>query len=78
MSWKGEKKITEYFGLRGFKCLCEMMMDEINLLREKAGLPKRNWSDVLNKMDTLMIKNKGDDEGPDLVEGKLNAKPKLP
>lgn len=67
MSWKGEKNITQYFGLRGFKSLCEMMMNEINELRQNAGLPARTWAQVLSTMDALMVTHKTDDEGPDPV-----------
>lgn len=67
MAWKGEENIGRYFGLRGLKCLCLMLMDEVNELRQKANLPKRTWQQVLAKMDGLMEEHKTDDEGPEPV-----------
>lgn len=63
--WQGEENIARYFGLRGFKCLCILVKEEINKLRVKNGDPEYTWTQILAKMDQLMIDNKTDDEGPD-------------
>lgn len=52
--WVGETQFKKYFGLKGFKCLCKLMLDEINTLRQNAGLPQYTLPQVLNKMDVLM------------------------
>lgn len=67
MTWQGENNITKYFGLRGFKCLLITLMDEINELRQTAGLPPRNFMQFLSKMDFLMEQYKIDDEGAEPV-----------
>ena len=63
--WKGEENFTRYFGLRGLKCFIVVMMNEINVLREQAGLAPYTLNDMLTKIDGFMEDYKEDDKGPD-------------
>lgn len=75
--WKGEKNFNGYFCLRGFKCLCILIMwafnyliGLINELRVLQGLVEKEkwtWQKVLTKMDNLMEEHKSDDEGAEEV-----------
>ena len=67
MAWQGEEQIKEYFGFRGFKCLVILLLDEINALRQAAGLPDRTLPQTITAMDNLMEENKSDDDGPEPV-----------
>lgn len=65
MTWQGDTEVPQYFGLRGFKSLCRVVMDEINELRAAAGLPARTWQQFKSKMDQKMSEFAGDDAGPE-------------
>lgn len=66
IKWVGEPRIPKYFGRKGFKCLCVLLLDEINILRQKAGLPQYTLQQVLSKMDALMITYASDEINKDV------------
>ena len=65
MPWQGEEQITKYFGLRGFKCMLHLLMDEINGQRDEHAKPHMTWEEILVKMDNHMSTYAEDDQGPE-------------
>ncbi|MBA7650772.1 hypothetical protein ES703_58583 [subsurface metagenome] len=65
MVWQGDPDIPRYLGLRGFKCLLYIMMEELNALRVTQGLPEYTWAEMIAKMNNHMSAFAEDDEGPE-------------
>jgi len=65
MSWQGEGIYPKLLGIRGLKCIVELMRQEINVLRKIQGLPEYDSALFLNHLGTLMTQHESDDQGPD-------------
>lgn len=63
--WQGEEFYPTLFGLRGLKCIVELMRQELNVLRKAQGLPEYTSAEFLNHLDTLMTQYESDDQGPE-------------
>jgi len=60
--WVGEDIILRAFGPEGFKAVCLILLDEINILRAEAGLPARTLSQVLIALGDKIEANASDIE----------------
>jgi len=65
MAWQGEEIYKRMLGLRGLKCIVELMRQEINVLRAEQGLPEYESALFLNHLGTLMTQYQEDDNGPE-------------
>lgn len=65
MSWQGEEVFPRILGMRGLKCICYIMMEEVNRLRTELGKPLITWDQVLAKLENRMGDFAGDDNGPE-------------
>lgn len=63
--WQGEEIYPRLLGLRGLKCIVELMRQEINVLRVGQGLPEYDSATFLNHLGTLMTQHEEDDNGPE-------------
>lgn len=65
MVWIGEEIYPRILGIRGLKCIVELMRQELNVLRKIQGLPEYTSAEFLNHLDTLMTQHEADDQGPE-------------
>lgn len=63
--WQGEEIYRRLLGLRGLKCIVELIRQEINVLRVTQGLPEYDSALFLNHLGTLMTQYESDDHGPE-------------
>ncbi|MBA7582500.1 hypothetical protein ES708_24430 [subsurface metagenome] len=62
--WSCEKDYQELFGIRGFKSLVNMFMNEINILRNNEGMAPYTEADMLIKLKDKMVEYDHCDNGP--------------
>lgn len=65
MPWQGEEIFPRLLGMRGLKCVCYVMMEEVNRLRTELGKPPVTWQQVLDKLANHMGDFANDDNGPE-------------
>jgi len=64
MAWQGEP-LFKHFGLRLVKAVVLVLIDEINVLRVKAGLAERTPQQAISAIQAKYDSLQSDDEGPE-------------